>query len=77
MIGKVNDACPNYMTFINIEYLFSRIQQFKLRENLKKWLIPIDVNVDVAQKLTKMSYTKFNSLYLKKGTKRKVQGVPQ
>ena len=31
----------------------------------KKWQIYIDVNVDVAQKLTKISYTKFNSLSLK------------
>ena len=35
MIGKVNDACPKYMTLISIGYLSSQIQQFKLRGNFK------------------------------------------
>ena len=35
MIGKVNDACLKYMTLINIGYLSSKIQQFKLRGNFK------------------------------------------
>ena len=61
MIGNVNDACPKYMTLINIGYLSSQIQQFKLRGNFKKWQTSIDFSVDVAQKLPKMSYTKFNS----------------
>ena len=53
------------MTLINIGYLSSQIQQFKLRRNLKKMQTSIDVNVDVTQQLTKMSYTKFNSLSFK------------
>ena len=40
----------------------SQIQQFKLRGNFNKWQISIDVSIDVAQKLPKMSYTKFNFL---------------
>ena len=66
MIGKVNDACPKYMTLINIGYLSSQIQQFKLRGNYKNGRFPLTfVSVDIAQKLPKMSYTKFNSLSLK------------
>ena len=61
MIGKINDASPKYMILIIIGYLSSQIQQFKLRGNFKKWQISIDVNVEVAQKLPKMPYTKFNS----------------
>ena len=65
MIGKINDACPKYMTLKNIGYLSSQIQQFKLRGIFKNWQISIDVSVDVAKKLPKMSYTKFNSYCLK------------
>ena len=61
MFEKVNDVCPKYMTLIIIGFLSSQIQQFKLRGNFKKWQISIDVNVDVVEKLPKMSYTKFNS----------------
>ena len=61
MIGKVNDACRKYITLINLRYLSSQVQQFKLRGKFLKWQISIDVNVDIAQKLPKMSYIKFNS----------------
>ena len=64
MIGQENDACPKYMTLINIGYLSSRTQQFKLR-GIFKMADFHDVNVDVAQKLPKLSYAKFISLSLK------------
>ena len=35
MIKKVNDAYLKYMTLINMGYLSSQIQQFKLRGNSK------------------------------------------
>ena len=41
MIGKVNDACPKYMTLINIGYLSSQIQQFQLRGNSKNGRFPL------------------------------------
>ena len=37
----------------------------QIKRKFKKWQISIDVSADVAQKLPKMSYTKFNSLSLK------------
>ena len=41
MIGKVNDACLKYMTLINIRYLSSQIQQFKLRGNFQNGRFPL------------------------------------
>ena len=41
MIGTVNNACPKYMTLINIGYLSSQIQQFRLRGNFKNDRFPL------------------------------------
>ena len=65
MTGKINDACPKYMTLINIGYLSSQIQQFKLRGNFKNDRFPLTSMLTSLKKVPKMSYTKFYSLSLK------------
>ena len=41
MIGKINDACPKYMTLVTIGYPSSQIQKVKLRENFKNGRFPL------------------------------------
>ena len=40
MIGKVNEECPKYMDLINIGYLSSQIQHFKLKGNFINDRVP-------------------------------------